>query len=65
MILIATFGPFAAGCWTVPNAEVQPAGTPGLIQDEIVVDYLPDRGVVSGKDNNQQRIILVSGISVC
>ena len=58
VILIATLGLFATGCWTVPNANVQPAGTPGLIQDGIVVDSVLDPAVVSAKDDNLHTLTL-------
>jgi len=58
VILIATGGLFAAGCWTVPNANVQPAGTPGLIQDGIVVDSVLESVVVAAKDDNLHTITL-------
>jgi hypothetical protein len=58
MILIATVAVLAAGCWTVPNANVQPAGTPGLIQDGIVVDSVLESAVVSAKDDNLHTITL-------
>ena len=59
VILIAAVGVFATGCWTVPNANVQPAGTPGLIQDGIIVNSMLERVVVSARDDNQHRITLV------
>lgn len=58
VILIATLGLFATGCWTVPNSNVQPAGTPGLIQDGIVVDSVLDPAVVSAKDDNLHTLTL-------
>ena len=30
------------GCWTPPNANVQPAGKPGLIQGQIPVSIIPE-----------------------
>lgn len=58
LVLIATGGLFAAGCWTVPNANVQPDGTPGLIQDGIVVDSVLESAVVSAKDDNLHTLTL-------
>jgi hypothetical protein len=58
VILIATGGLFAAGCWTVPNANVQPEGTPGLIQEGIIVDSVLDPAVVSAKDDNLHTLTL-------
>src|SRR5271167_2207121 len=58
VILIATGALFAAGCWTVPNANVQPAGAPGLIQDGIIVDSVLDKAVVAAKDDNLHTITL-------
>jgi hypothetical protein len=58
VILIATGGLFAAGCWTVPNANVQPDGTPGMIQEGIIVDSVLDPAVVSAKDDNLHTLTL-------
>ena len=38
-LALASVGALAlAGCWTPPNASVQPKGKPGLIQDGIAVE---------------------------
>src|SRR5271168_1244566 len=58
VILIATVGLIATGCWTVPNANVQPEGTPGLIQEGIVVDSVLESAVVSAKDDNLHTLTL-------
>ena len=39
-----------AGCWTPPNANVQPAGKPGLIQEGIAVQSVKDPATVQAID---------------
>ena len=46
------------GCWTAPNANVQPAGKPGLIQGEIPVEVIQDPVTVTAIDAAQRRITL-------
>jgi hypothetical protein len=39
-----------AGCWTPPNANVQPKGQPGLIQDRIAVESIKEPATVQSVD---------------
>ncbi|MFZ0826614.1 MAG: hypothetical protein WAO02_04250 [Verrucomicrobiia bacterium] len=39
-----------AGCWTPPNANVQPIGKPGLIQNGIAVESVKDPATVQAID---------------
>jgi hypothetical protein len=39
-----------AGCWTPPNASVQPKGKPGLIQDAIAVESVKSPATVLAID---------------
>ncbi len=47
-----------AGCWTTPNANVQPKGQPGLIQDGITVESIEDPATVQAVDAGQGTITL-------
>lgn len=47
-----------AGCWTAPNANVQPAGKPGLIQGGIPVEVIQDPVTVRAIDATQRSITL-------
>lgn len=46
------------GCWTPPNANVQPAGKPGLIQDGIPVEIIQDKVTVESLDAGKRLITL-------
>jgi hypothetical protein len=46
------------GCWTPPNANVQPVGKPGLIQGGIPVDILQYPVTVETLDASQRTITL-------
>jgi len=46
------------GCWTPPNANVQPVGKPGLIQGGIPVEIIQDPVTVVAIDASQRTIIL-------
>ena len=46
------------GCWTPPNANVQPTGNPGLIQDGIVVQSIKDPATVQAIDAGTRTITL-------
>ncbi len=48
-----------AGCWTPPNANVQPTGKPGLIQDGITVSSIQYPATVQAIDVDQRLIYLV------
>jgi hypothetical protein len=47
-----------AGCWTPPNANVQPKGKPGLIQDRITVESVKDPATVEAIDAGARTITL-------
>jgi hypothetical protein len=47
-----------AGCWTPPNANVQPKGKPGLIQDGITVESVKDPAVVEAIHTSTRTITL-------
>lgn len=47
-----------AGCWTPPNADVQPKGPPGLIQDGIIVESVKDPATVVAVDDGTRTITL-------
>ncbi len=51
-LLIATIG------WSLPNADVQPEGRPGLIQDGIRVESVQDTATVRAIDLEQRTITL-------
>jgi hypothetical protein len=42
------------GCWTPPNANVQPGGEPRLIQDGISVESIRNRAMVQTIDASQR-----------
>jgi len=46
------------GCWTPPNANVQPVGKPGLIQGGIPVDIVQASVKVTSLDASQHTITL-------
>ncbi len=46
------------GCWTTPNANVQPVGKPGLIQGGIPVEIIQDPVTVEYVDASQRMITL-------
>ncbi len=46
------------GCWTTPNANVQPAGKPGLIQGGIPVEIIQEPVTVTAIDAAQRRLTL-------
>jgi hypothetical protein len=47
-----------AGCWTPPNANVQPVGKPGLIQGGIPVEVVQDPVTVLSIDAGRRTITL-------
>lgn len=47
-----------SGCWTPPNANVQPGGEPRLIQDHITVESVKDPATVQSLDSAQGTITL-------
>jgi hypothetical protein len=59
---IATLLPALAlaltGCWTLPNANVQPAGKPGLIQGGILVQIVQEPVKVAAIDASRHTITL-------
>jgi hypothetical protein len=46
------------GCWTPPNANVQPAGKPGLVQGGIPVEVIQYPVTVTAIDGSQRMITL-------
>src|SRR5471032_2128681 len=42
------------GCWTPPNANVQPKGEPRLIQNGIPVESVKDKATVESVDAGQR-----------
>jgi len=46
------------GCWTPPNANVQPVGKPGLIQGGITVEVIQEPVTVTTIDISQRTITL-------
>jgi hypothetical protein len=46
------------GCWTPPNANVQPAGKPGLIQGGIPVSVVQDPVTVVALDAGERTVVL-------
>jgi hypothetical protein len=59
LILISAAALALAGCWTAPNANVQPTGTLGLIQSEIMVESVQYPATVQAMDNGLRTITLV------
>src|SRR5277367_2508346 len=61
-VAILTVLPFfalaLAGCWTPPNANVQPVGKPGLIQGGISVEIIQEPVMVTAVDASQRTITL-------
>ena len=49
-----------AACWTVPNANLQPAGPPRVIQNGIIIAGVRDRQIVQAVDV-PTRLMIVSG----
>jgi hypothetical protein len=47
-----------AGCWTPPNANVQPKGQPGLIQEGIAVQSVKDPATVQAIDAGARTVTL-------
>jgi hypothetical protein len=62
LVTIVTLLPVLAlaltGCWTPPNANVQPAGKPGLIQGDIPVEIIQEPVTVTAIDASQRTITL-------
>lgn len=58
LILVSAAALALAGCWTPPNANVQPAGKTGLIQDGIVVESLQYPATVQAVDTGSRTITL-------
>ena len=49
------------GCWTAPNANVQPKGEPHLIQGGIQVESVKEPAIVQALDATVRTIVLMSG----
>jgi len=58
LILLPVAALALAGCWTPPNANVQPKGNPGLIQDGIAVESVKDPATVQAVDAAARTITL-------
>ena len=56
--LLPVFALTLTGCWTPPNANVQPAGKPGLIQGGIPVEVIQDPVTVESLDAIRRTITL-------
>jgi len=58
LMLAASSALVLSGCWTPPNANVQPAGNPGLIQGGIPVEVIQDDVKIVSLDADQRIITL-------
>jgi hypothetical protein len=58
VVMISVAALALAGCWTTPNANVQPMGKSGLIQDGIIVESIEDPATVQAIDVGQRTIYL-------
>jgi hypothetical protein len=58
VILLPAIALTLTGCWTPPNANVQPVGKPGLIQGGIPVEVIQDPVTVTAIDASQRTITL-------
>ena len=58
VILLPAVALALAGCWTPPNANVQPAGEPRLIQSGITVEVVQNPAPVASIDASQRTITL-------
>ncbi len=56
--LLPVFALALAGCWTPPNANVQPVGKPGLIQGGIPVQIIQEPVTVAAIDASRRTITL-------
>jgi hypothetical protein len=56
--MLPVFALTLAGCWTPPNANVQPAGEPRLIQSGVTVEVVQDPAPVTAIDASQHTITL-------
>jgi len=59
LILISAAALALAGCWTAPNANVQPRGKPGLIQAGIMVESVQYPATVQAMNDGLRTITLV------
>jgi hypothetical protein len=57
-VCLPVFALTLTGCWTPPNASVQPAGKPGLIQGGIPVSVIQEPVTVEALDATQRTISL-------
>jgi hypothetical protein len=57
-ILLPAVALALAGCWTPPNANVQPGGEPRLIQSGITVEVVQNPAPVASIDASQRTITL-------
>jgi Cu/Ag efflux protein CusF len=56
--MVTAFALTLTGCWTPPNANVQPAGKPGLIQGGIPVEVIQEPVTVESLDAGKHTITL-------
>lgn len=57
-LVISAFALTMAGCWTPPNANVQPKGEPRLIQSGVPVESTRDQATVKAVDAGQRTLRL-------
>ena len=58
IILLPVLALALTGCWTPPNANVQPVGKPGLIQGDIAVQVIQEPVTVTAIDTTWRTITL-------
>jgi hypothetical protein len=67
-VIVAWLLPLAAlsltGCWTPPNANVQPSGEPRLIQDGIKVESVEEPATVQAVDAGSRTITLALPVGI-
>ena len=59
-VLLLTAALSATGCWTAPNANVQPPGNPRLIQDGIAVQSVKEHLLVRSVDPARGTLVVES-----
>ncbi len=57
-LMVPAFALSMTGCWTPPNANVQPVGKLGLIQGDIPVQIVQDSVTVAAKDEARRTLTL-------
>jgi hypothetical protein len=61
VLLVPAIALTMTGCWTPPNANVQPVGKPGLIQGDIPVQVVQDPVTVVAMDASRRTLTLKHG----